>query len=160
MWVYIRPKLYRLIAIWMDYNKDFQTYEPHYYIWQAAFAFVLAIGVCVGTYLYFDAYYPIKQEWMDKIIEKCEPTKVQKANSWFYNGGILKICMFSALLGAYYGLAIDSYFLRGTKANINDTSFGISVARMIVVFILGAAFCVPYFFMNVLDHSLLYLCIF
>ena len=113
------------------------------------------MGICIWSYFYFGSHYPVPQPWMDKINEKCEANKVLQTNSWFYNGGILKICLFSSLLGAYYGLAIDSYFLGGTRKNVNDTAVSTAILRMIAVFLLGVIFTLPYFLMKSNNYSLL-----
>ena len=117
------------------------------------------LSVCYFTFTYNSEYHPVPQAWYDNINAKCEAKKVSKVNSWFYNGGILKISLFSSLIGGYFGLVFDSYFLKGTRPNLNETSLGISLLRAVVVFAMGAGFIAPYFLMDISAHSLFYLCI-
>jgi hypothetical protein len=55
-------------------------------------------------------------EWWDIIHRKCANSELAEiSNSWFYNGSMLKICLSTALYGAYLGIVFDARYLGGTK---------------------------------------------
>ena len=67
--------------------------------------------------------------------------------------------MGSGLLGAYFGIVVDSMYLNGTPADVNKTSTATSILRGIVITILSNIILLPYYLLTK-DMNLLVLYIF
>mmetsp|Transcript_35614 Transcript_35614/g.34648 ORF Transcript_35614/g.34648 Transcript_35614/m.34648 type:complete len:138 (+) Transcript_35614:862-1275(+) len=102
-------------------------------------------------------FFPIPDSWVQASIDKCGATAEEVQNEYFYNDCFVKTAISAAIFGAYFGLIIDSRFLRGTQEHSNDTSLWKTLARTGLVAILTIALGSIYFFINVDDMALEYI---
>jgi hypothetical protein len=62
----------------------------------------------------------------------------------FTNNAFIATGAAAAIFGAYFGILLDSIYLQGTSATVNNTPFWKGVLRIIISLFVVAPFFVPY----------------
>ena len=82
--------------------------------------------------------------WIKKIIACNGGEEGLSPNGMFTNNAFISTGGASAIFGAYFGIMLDSIYLRGTAATVNSTPFWKGLARLAVSLLLVSPFLLPY----------------
>ena len=106
----------------------------------------IAIIVVSGTIYYLTSHYFTYPEiWIERIIE-CNGNSEEglSPNVMFTNVAFISTGGVSSIFGAYFGIMLDSMYLKGTPYRSNETPFLMSVARLLVALLVLSPLLLPY----------------
>lgn len=110
---------------------------------------VLIVALSFINILYLRETFVYKEEWIDRIIEKCDPDKKElNLTSIFADSAVIKTGLVSTIFGGYFGILYDAAYLGGTRPNINDTPIIQGIARLFIAALILAPLLLPYFLLN------------
>jgi hypothetical protein len=93
--------------------------------------------ITATTFTYPDA-------WIKKIIACNGGEEGLSPNGMFTNNAFISTGGASAIFGAYFGILLDSIYLRGTAATVNNTRFWRGLLRLMISLLLVSPFILPY----------------
>jgi hypothetical protein len=107
---------------------------------------ILACGL---IYIFTTNNFTLPEFWIKAIID-CKKGKEDGLgpNKMFSNIAFIDTAGASNIFGAYFGIMIDSMYLKGTPCDINSTSFLKSLGRVLISILCISPLALPYFLVS------------
>jgi hypothetical protein len=115
-----------------------------WYVISALSCWIVVIAVSGVLYYVTATGFTYPDHWIKKIIQCNGGEDGLSPNGMFTNNAFISTGGASSLFGAYFGILLDSLYLKGTPATINKTPFWKSLLRLALSLLCVSPFTLPY----------------